>query len=115
MRYSRALAATAAALTLILTGCSSTESSAGGDGFNDADVDFATDMIQHHAQALSMMDLTMGRELDPEMAELNEQIRAAPAPESERMVTWLAPLDTPAHATASHPPTHHPTPHRTRA
>ena len=26
--------------------------------FNQADVDFATDMIQHHAQALTMVDLT---------------------------------------------------------
>ncbi|HEU4514081.1 MAG TPA: DUF305 domain-containing protein [Nocardioidaceae bacterium] len=102
MRYTRALAATAAALTLTLAGCSSTESPAGGDGdgFNDADVDFATDMIQHHAQALSMVDLTMGRELDPEMVELTEQIRAAQAPEIERMVDWLESWDEPVPETS---------------
>lgn len=100
MRYPRALAAMAAALTLTLAGCSSTESSAGGDGFNDADVDFATDMIQHHAQALSMVDLTMGRDLDPEMAELTEQIRAAQAPEIERMVDWLESWDQPVPETS---------------
>ncbi|HEY0775417.1 MAG TPA: DUF305 domain-containing protein, partial [Nocardioidaceae bacterium] len=100
MRYTRALAATAAALTLTLGGCSSTESSAGGEGFNDADVDFTTDMIQHHAQALSMVDLTMGRGLDPEMVELTEQIRAAQAPEIEKMVDWLEEWDQPVPETS---------------
>lgn len=56
---------------------------------NDADVAFATDMIQHHAQALSMVDLTMDRPLDPEVQALAEQIRAAQAPEIEQMVDWL--------------------------
>jgi uncharacterized protein (DUF305 family) len=59
------------------------------EDFNQADVDFATDMIQHHAQALSMVDLTMGRPLDPEVQALAEQIRAAQAPEIEQMVDWL--------------------------
>jgi uncharacterized protein (DUF305 family) len=100
MRYPRALAATAAALTLTLAGCSSTDSSADGNGFNDADVDFATDMVQHHAQALSMVDLTMGRELDPEMATLTEDIRAAQAPEIEKMVDWLEEWDQPVPETS---------------
>ncbi len=98
MRFTRALTATAAALTLTLAGCSATDSSestGSGDGFNDADVDFATDMVQHHAQALSMVDLTMGRDLDPETAELTEQIRAAQAPEIEKMVDWLESWDQP--------------------
>lgn len=29
--------------------------------YNDADVAFATDMIQHHAQAVQMVDLALGR------------------------------------------------------
>ena len=62
---------------------------ANGDEFNDADVDFATDMIQHHAQALAMVDLTMGRVLDPEILALAEDIRAAQAPEIESMSDWL--------------------------
>ncbi|HEX6248147.1 MAG TPA: DUF305 domain-containing protein [Nocardioidaceae bacterium] len=98
MRIPRALAATAAALTLVLAGCSSDSSDAssgGGDGFNDADVDFASDMIQHHAQALQMVDLTMGRNLDPEVARLTEDIRAAQAPEIELMVDWLEDWDQP--------------------
>jgi uncharacterized protein (DUF305 family) len=56
---------------------------------NDADVSFATDMIQHHAQALSMVDLTLERDLDPEVQTLAEDIRAAQAPEIETMADWL--------------------------
>lgn len=100
MRYQRALAATAAALTLTLAGCSSAESSAGGDGFNDTDVDFASDMIQHHAQALEMVDLTMGRELDPQVVTLTEEIRAAQAPEIEKMADWLEEWDQPVPETS---------------
>ena len=100
MRYQRALAATAAALTLALAGCSSSESSAGGSGHNDADVDFASDMIQHHAQALEMVDLTLGRELDPEVVTLTEEIRAAQAPEIEKMADWLEDWDQPVPETS---------------
>lgn len=56
---------------------------------NDADVTFASDMIQHHAQALSMVDLTLDRPLDPEVQALAEDIRAAQAPEIETMADWL--------------------------
>jgi uncharacterized protein (DUF305 family) len=101
MRYQRALAATAAAITtLALAGCSSSESSAGGSGHNDADVDFASDMIQHHAQALEMVDLTLGRELDPQVVTLTEEIRAAQAPEIEKMADWLEDWDQPVPETS---------------
>jgi uncharacterized protein (DUF305 family) len=100
MRYSRTLAAVAAALTLTLAGCASSESSADPSGFNDADVDFATDMIQHHAQALVMVDLSMGRDLDPEMVELTEEIRDAQAPEIEQMADWLEDWDQPVPETS---------------
>ena len=56
---------------------------------NDADVAFASDMIQHHAQALSMVDLTLERPLDPEVQTLSEAIRDAQAPEIETMADWL--------------------------
>lgn len=98
MRLQRALVAAAAALTF-LAGCSS-ESSADPQGFNDADVDFATDMIQHHAQALEMVDMTVGRELDPEVAALAEQIRAAQAPEIEQMADLLEEWDEPVPETS---------------
>ena len=56
---------------------------------NKADVTFASDMIQHHAQALSMVDLTMDRDLEPEVQELADAIRAAQSPEIETMSGWL--------------------------
>ena len=100
MRLTRALAAGVTALALALSGCSSEEPDAGGDGFNEADVAFATDMVQHHAQALSMVDLTMGRGLSPELADLAEEIRQAQAPEIEQMVDSLEEWDQPVPETA---------------
>lgn len=94
MRHTR-WAAAAAVLTVLLAaaGCGSddeeTTSALSATEHNDADVAFATDMIQHHAQALSMVDLTMGRPLDPEVERLAEDIRAAQGPEIETMSDWL--------------------------
>ena len=97
-----ALAALLAAMS-VLTACGNnddssdheTRSSASGDEFNDADVEFASDMIQHHAQALAMVDLTMGRQLDPEVQQLAEDIREAQGPEIEQMTDWLTDWDQP--------------------
>lgn len=100
MRFPRTLAAVAAALTLTLTACGSGGAESDDTAFNDADVDFAGDMIQHHSQALQMVDLTMGRELSPETSELTEQIRAAQAPEIERMADWLEDWGEPVPATS---------------
>ena len=100
MRHLHALAALVAAFALTLAGCSSEESSDAGRSFNDADVTFATDMIQHHAQALSMVDLTLGRELSPQVADLAEQIRAAQAPEIETLVGRLRDWDQPVPETS---------------
>jgi len=88
----------AAVLTtvLALAGCGDddettheTHTASNGDEYNDADVRFATDMVPHHAQALSMVDLTLHRELDPEVQQLAEDIRATQAPEIEQMTDWL--------------------------
>jgi uncharacterized protein (DUF305 family) len=75
------------------------QTAANGDVFNGADVDFATAMIPHHSQALTMVDLTHGRDLSPEVEQLTEQIRAAQAPEIEQMVDWLTAWDKPVPAT----------------
>ncbi|NYG60527.1 uncharacterized protein (DUF305 family) [Nocardioides daedukensis] len=72
-----------------------THTAADGSNFNDADVTFATEMIQHHAQALTMVDMAQGRELDPEVVALVEGIREAQAPEIEQMVDWLTGWDKP--------------------
>lgn len=97
-----------AAATITLAGCGSdgaepqatTYTAANGDEFNDADVSFATDMIGHHAQALLMVDMSMERSLDPEVAALIEGIRSAQAPEIETMVGWLNDWDKPIPETA---------------
>jgi uncharacterized protein (DUF305 family) len=73
----------------VMGGPSATRTASNGEVFNDADVRFASEMIQHHAQALSMVDLTAGRPLDAEVEKLAEDIRAAQAPEIEIFTGWL--------------------------
>ena len=94
----RALAAVALTVGLSagLTACGDDSSDTAGSSVevsttehNDADVTFVTDMIQHHAQALSMVDLTIERDLDPEVQALAEDIRAVQGPEIETMADWL--------------------------
>ncbi len=95
MHKTSACAAVVLALTLTLSACGSDDPSTdtttemSTTEHNDADVAFATDMIQHHAQALSMVDLTLDRPLDPAVTALAEDIRAAQAPEIETMADWL--------------------------
>jgi uncharacterized protein (DUF305 family) len=94
----RALGAVALTLALGagLSACGDDTSDAAGSSaevstteHNDADVAFASDMITHHAQALSMVDLTLDRPLDPEVQALAEDIRDAQGPEIETMADWL--------------------------
>jgi len=68
---------------------SDTQTAANGTVFNDADVEFATSMIPHHAQAIEMVTLGDGRPLDPAVQQLASQIRDAQVPEVETMVDWL--------------------------
>lgn len=87
-------------LTLLLGGCGAPDAdpvrtSTSGEKFSSADVTFATEMIQHHAQALTMVDLTMQRDVGPHVQRLAEEIRAAQAPEIERMSDWLQDWDEP--------------------
>ena len=57
---------------------------------NEADVEFATAMIEHHAQAIQMANFTIGREgLDPQVAGLAEQIRITQTEEIDTMSAWL--------------------------
>jgi uncharacterized protein (DUF305 family) len=57
---------------------------------NAADVTFLTGMIPHHAQAVQMSDLALGRATDNEVKALATQIRNAQAPEIAAMSGWLA-------------------------
>jgi uncharacterized protein (DUF305 family) len=96
-------AALIATIALALTSCGASDSASGPStnaAFNKADVTFATDMIPHHAQALSMVDLTQGRTLDPDVQALANAILEAQAPEIETMTTWLNDWDEPVPMTA---------------
>jgi uncharacterized protein (DUF305 family) len=98
-RVATAAASFLALTTVGLAGCGGDDASGGtpapqrtaanGDVYNDADVEFATAMIPHHADTLVMVDLTHGRALSPGLARLAEDIRADRAPEIETMVDWL--------------------------
>lgn len=60
------------------------------DDFNDADVDYAANMIVHHEQAIEMSDLLLDKtDIDPEVTELAEDIKEAQGPEIEQMTAWL--------------------------
>lgn len=76
------------------------ETARNGDVFNRADVDFATAMIPHHAQALQMALLAQDRPLSPEVRALVDQVQAAQTPEVETMTTWLMDWDEEVPATA---------------
>ncbi len=95
-------------LSLVATGCGSDDAedptalrtASNGEVFNDADVEFATSMIPHHAQALEMVDLTVGRDLSPEVQAVADAIREAQTPEVEQMTDWLVSWDQPVPATS---------------
>lgn len=87
---------------LALAGCGGDATEATGSSipdsepFNQADVDFATDMIPHHAQALLMVDQAAPRaDLSPELTGLVESIRTEQTGEIERMTDWLEDWDQP--------------------
>jgi uncharacterized protein (DUF305 family) len=95
---------TALAASLVLAGCGSADTSgmsgmnpstsAAGNGpastaKNDSDVEFATMMIPHHAQAISMADTALRRATDPKVKALAPNIKAAQGPEIKRMSGWL--------------------------
>ncbi len=60
---------------------------------NTADVSFATQMIQHQAESLALVDLTLGRPLDPRLTELADDVRSTQTPEIETMTDWLTSWD----------------------
>ena len=98
-RSARILGTLTLGLAFTLTACGNDEPTTDAStqvsetDHNDADVAFATDMIQHHAQALSMVDLTVDRTLDPEVQQLADDIREAQGPEIETMSDWLQDWD----------------------
>lgn len=87
-----------AVLALVLAGAFTLASCGDDDGsptsggsaeFNDADVQFAQDMIPHHEQAVIMAQMAESHADSPEVKELAAKIEAAQAPEIETMTQWL--------------------------
>jgi uncharacterized protein (DUF305 family) len=63
--------------------------------YSDADVEFMTGMIPHHAQALIMAGLAASRGARADIALLCERILVGQADEIESMQTWLRDRDQP--------------------
>ena len=110
-RWIAALAAVLAALTA--SACGADPSGGGADRsrttgeFNEADVRFTNEMLPHHAQALSMVDLSYGKRLRPEMTALVEDIRMAQGPEIEQLAALLRQWGKPVPATGRDHVGHH--------
>lgn len=63
---------------------------------NDADMAFASGMKVHHEQAIEMSEIILGKkDIPQEVTALAERIKAAQAPEIERMDGWLDEWDMP--------------------
>ncbi|HWV50166.1 MAG TPA: DUF305 domain-containing protein [Microbacterium sp.] len=94
-----ALGTSVLSLTLVLTGCTdataptdgaTTSSEAPDSTATEADEMFVTMMIPHHEQAVEMSDIVLAKDdLDPQVAELAQQIKNAQGPEIDRMLGWL--------------------------
>lgn len=102
----RAAGAGVLALSLVLTACGGGDTSsppAGGstaepsttaapdtaEAHNDADIQFAQQMIVHHRGALAMAEVAADRADSEEVRALAEQISAAQQPEIDTMTDWL--------------------------
>ena len=80
------------------TGAAAGQSSAAADGssaaalavgFNQQDTTFASNMIQHHGQAVQMADLVASRSTDQKVIDLAAKIKAAQSPEIATMNGWM--------------------------
>lgn len=93
MRPARATTVLVALVTAVLLGSWALTGCGGGDAdaatdHNAADVAFVDAMIPHHQQALEMVAMTEGRDLDPEFSALAEDLRAAQQAELDLMRRW---------------------------
>ncbi len=67
----------------------SASTSVAAAAFNQQDTTFASNMIQHHRQAVEMAGLTSGRSTDQKVIDLAAKIKAAQEPEVTMMNGWL--------------------------
>lgn len=89
MQYRRTLATLTLAAGLVLTGCANNDDADTSEAHNDADVEFAQQMIPHHEQAVEMAQLAETRADSPEVKDLAADIEAAQDPEIQTMTGWL--------------------------
>ncbi|GGV23033.1 MULTISPECIES: DUF305 domain-containing protein [Paenarthrobacter] len=70
---------------------------------NAADVMFAQMMIPHHAQAVEMSDAILAKkDIPASVTQLAVQIKAAQAPEIQKMTAWLEGWNMPVMASSGH-------------
>lgn len=68
----------------------SSSSAAPAADANDADIMFASMMIEHHTQAIDMSDTLLAKDgIDERVTALAEQIKAAQQPEIDQLQGWL--------------------------
>ena len=77
------------------------EGMGGEDVVTDADADFMTKMIGHHAQAVEMAQLVPDRSTSAQIAKFAERIRLTQAGEIQYMSRWLEDHDLPVPAVAT--------------
>jgi len=83
------------------TGSGATAAPASGP-HNAADVTFATDMIPHHAQAVTMADMALTQATSAQVKDLATAIKAAQDPEIRTMSGWLAGWGAPVPGSGGH-------------
>ena len=122
MKKTLTLSATALAAVIALAGCSTPGSSVGSTSMpgmdhsatgsnaapaaadhNGSDTMFVQGMIPHHAQAVEMSDIILTKQgIDARITALGSKIKAAQAPEIEKMTGWLKDWNEPAQAPGGH-------------
>ena len=122
MKKTLAISATALAAVIALAGCSTGSVSGGSTGsgmdhssmpassapaaaadHNGSDAMFAQAMIPHHAQAVEMSDMILKKQgIDASITALATKIKAAQAPEIEKMTGWLKDWNEPTQAPGGH-------------
>jgi uncharacterized protein (DUF305 family) len=70
---------------------------------NGSDTMFVQGMIPHHAQAVEMSDIILKKQgIDARITALATKIKAAQAPEIDKMTGWLKAWNEPTQATGGH-------------
>lgn len=122
MKKNLPISAAALAAVMALAGCSTPGTSGGSSSMpgmdhstmgssaapaaadhNGSDTMFVQGMIPHHAQAVEMSDIILKKQgIDATITALATKIKAAQAPEIEKMTGWLKAWNEPTQAPGGH-------------